>query len=396
MELAEKIRKKAEEYRGYTVGNLSDIVKIPSVTCNEEKVIEKIKTMLKEARFDEVRVDGLGNLIGRIGKGRKILAFDAHIDTVAHGDKSQWENDPFSGEVKDGWVFGLGSADQKGGAAAMITSGRILKELSYKGDFSLYFTFTVMEEDCDGLCWKYLIEEEKLVPDMAVSTEPSNLKITRGHRGRMEMDVHFKGRSAHGSAPERGDNAIYKAADAALKIKNLNERLKSDDFLGKGSIAVTSISSEGVSLCAIPDRSSFHLDRRLTWGETKESAMGEISRLLGKEVEIEIPQFNSRSYTGLLYPQEMYFPTWKIPEDHPLVHAGDETFSLLFGEKAIVDRWTFSTNGVAICGRHRIPTIGFGPGEEKYAHAPNEKIQIEHLEKASAFYALLPFILERK
>jgi putative selenium metabolism hydrolase len=350
--------------------------------------------MLKQAGFEEVRVDGLGNLIGRIGEGKEILAIDAHVDTVETGDAGQWEVDPFEGEIRGGCVWGRGAVDQKGGAASMVTAGRILRELGYAGSFTLYFTFTVMEEDCEGLCWNYLIEREKLVPAYAVLTEPTNLGVYRGHRGRLEIELFFPGVSAHGSAPERGVNAVYGASEAALRIRDLNGKLKTDDFLGKGSVAVTLISSQSPSLCSVPDRCMIHLDRRLTRGETLESALDEISGVVNESVKIEVPGYEAESYRGARYGQKKYFPTWQIPGDHVLVRSGVEAFSRLFGRSPEVGKWGFSTNGVSICGTHGIPAIGFGPGNEALAHAPNERIPVEDLAKASAFYALLPFVLQ--
>jgi putative selenium metabolism hydrolase len=275
----------------------------------------------------------------------------------------------------------------------MITAGKMLKELGYDGDCSVYCTFTVMEEDCDGLCWNYMIEQEGLVPDCAVLTEPTNLGVYLGQRGRLEFDLDFAGISAHGSAPERGDNAIYRAAETALRVKDLHERLRTDPFLGKGSVAVTMIRSDSPSLCAIPDQCSVHLDRRLTWGETKESATAELETICDEKTRIRIPVYARESYLGTVFEQDKYYPTWKIPADHPVVRAGVETYQRLFGAPPRVDKWTFSTNGVALCGKHGIPCLGFGPGNEVYAHAPNESIPIEHLVKASAFYAFLPFVL---
>ena len=394
MKIGETIRQKAEEYRDYTANNLSEIIKIPSISGEEEAVIAKLKKLLEDANFDEVRIDGLGNLIGRIGNGSRKLVFDAHIDTVDTGDLSQWEFDPFCGDIRDVKVLGRGTTDQKGGAASMITAGRILKELGYDGEFSLYFTFTIMEEDCDGLCWNYIIERERIVPDFAVLTEPTNLGVYRGHRGRMEIDIYFKGLSCHASAPERGDNAIYSASRAALGIEKLNDELATDEFLGKGTVAVTMIESDSPSMCAVPDVCHIHLDRRLTWGENKDSAIAEIQKCLSKDADVKVPIYDKPSFKGKVHMQEMYFPTWKISEEHPLVIAGVNTAQLILDNKPIVSKWTFSTNGVAICGKHKIPCIGFGPGNEIHAHAPNETVPIDHLVKASAFYALLPYILD--
>jgi putative selenium metabolism hydrolase len=396
LEKIKQIRDMANQYRQYSAECLSEMVKIPSLSAGEEKVVLKIKEQLETAGVKDVRIDGLGNLIARVGNGSKILAFDAHIDTVDTGDESQWDIPPFSGLIKDGYVHGRGTVDQEGGAASMVTAARILSELNYDGDYSVYFTFTVMEEDCDGMCWLYLIEEEKLVPDFAVITEPTNLGLYRGHRGRMEMEVHTTGLSAHGSAPERGKNVIYSGAKTALAIQKLHEELKDDEFLGKGSIAPTVLTTETPSLCAIPDKAFMHIDRRLTWGETKESAVAEVENILSNDSEVSVPIYARESYTGKIFKQEKYFPTWKIPENHPLVQAGVKAHIALFDEDARIDKWTFSTNGVAICGKHKIPCIGFGPGNEIYAHAPNEKVPMKHLEKASAFYAALPYVLEEK
>ncbi|MEW5813814.1 MAG: YgeY family selenium metabolism-linked hydrolase [Spirochaetota bacterium] len=397
MGLSEEIRKKAKKYRDYTANNLSAIVKIPSYSGKEEAVCKKIVELAREAGLDEVRIDGLGSVVGRIGSGPKKLAFDAHIDIVEAGDESQWEHDPFSGLIRDGLVYGRGATDQKGGAASMLTAGRILKEQGYEGDYSIYFTFTVMEEDCDGMCWKYLIEEEKLVPDFFVSTEPTSLQLTRGHRGRMEIVCRFKGISCHGSAPERGVNAAYKAARAALAVEKLNSDLKPDDdgFLGKGTIVVSQIDAHGPSQCAVPDEGMIYLDRRLTWGENAEIAINQVKKYMGADVHrVEMPLYTKKGYKGTDYSQELYFPTWKIPENHPLVRSGVQAYRELFGREPVVDKWTFSTNAVSVCGRHRIPSIGFGPGDEKQAHAPNETNRIDDLEICSAFYAMLPYIIK--
>ena len=393
-ERAERIRSMAEKRGDETADLLSQLVRIPSPSGDEGAVVSRIRTLLLESGFDEVRVDGLGSVIGRIGNGKRVLAFDAHIDTVETGDTDAWEFDPFCGDVRDGFVLGRGSVDQKGGAAAMIAAGRVLKELGYEGPFTLLFTFTVMEEDCDGLCWNYLIEEEGVMPDYALITEPTNLAVTRGHRGRMEIELLFKGVSAHGSAPERGDNAVYKACRAALGVEELNGRLEGDDFLGKGSVAVTRVESSSPSLCAVPDGCMMHLDRRLTSGETRDSALQEARVVAGPEAEIFIPVYKTKSYRGKVFPMEKYYPTWVMEEDHPLVRAGTGTAGLLFRKDKPAGRWVFSTNGVALCGKHGVPCLGFGPGNEALAHAPNERVPVSDLVTASAFYGLFPSVLE--
>lgn len=392
--IVEKIRSLSEKYKNYTAENLSKLVKIKSLSTQEEEVQLELKRQMEEAGFDEVMIDGLGNVIGRIGNGRKILAIDGHMDTVDNGNLSNWDFDPLGGEIKDGFVHGRGTVDQEGGPAAFVTTGKILKELGFDKDLTIYFVGSVMEEDCDGLCWKYIIEEDKIKPDFAISTEPTNLNIYRGHRGRMEMHVSFYGVSSHGSAPERGRNAIYMASKVALEIEKLNEGLAFDEFLGKGSVTISEIVSESPSLCAVSDFARLHLDRRLTWGETKESALKEIEQLIeGLNAKVEVLDYSEKAYTGLTYGMEKYYPTWKIPEDHAVVQTGVKAYDNLFGKKPKVDKWTFSTNGVVINGIYGIPCIGFGPGNEVLAHAPNEKVAIEDLVTASAFYAAFAYEL---
>ena len=389
MTIAEKINAKAKEYRDYTAANLSRIIKIKSLSGGEKEVAQAIKEMMEEAGFDEARIDGLGNVIGRIGNGEKIIAIDGHIDTVDLGNLENWDFDPLGGEIKDGFVHGRGSVDQEGGPIAAVTAGRILKEVGIPKDVTLLVTGSVMEEDCDGLCWKYLVEEEKIKPDCVVITEPTNMNIYRGHRGRMEIAVSFYGISSHGSAPERGKNAIYMASRAALEIEKLNERLADDEFLGKGSVTISEFKSSSPSLCAVSDFARLHLDRRLTWGEDRELALGQIKEIVkDMNAKVELLEYNETAYTGLQYGMEKYYPTWKLEEDHPLVKTGVEAYKELFVNEPKVDKWTFSTNGVTIRGYYDIPAIGFGPGNEVLAHAPNEKVPIDDLEGASAFYAM--------
>lgn len=388
-DLAPRVLELAERYRDQTAENLGRMVRLRSVSLQEKEVVEELARQMEEAGFEETTIDPLGNVIGRIGHGRRTLAIDAHVDTVDVGNPDNWDFDPFSGEVRDGFVLGRGTVDQEGGAAAFVTAGRILRELGFGEDLTLLCTGTVMEEDCDGLCWKYLIEVGGLRPDLVISTEPTALRVYRGHRGRMEIAVSFRGLSAHGSAPDRGVNAIYMGSRACLEIEKLNERLAFDPFLGHGSVTVSEFRSSSPSLCAVADAARLHLDRRLTMGETRESAVAEIEALVADEdARVEVLRYEETSWTGLRYGMDKYYPTWLVPEDHEAVLRGRAVGRELFGQEPEVGRWTFSTNGVTINGLHGIPVIGYGPGDEVLAHAPNEKVAVDDLVKASAFYAL--------
>jgi putative selenium metabolism hydrolase len=389
----EAIRLRAKEMEADTARFLSELVRTQSFSSKERAVIGVIRREMRRVGFDEVRVDRLGNVIGRIGSGKRVIAFDGHVDTVYPGDRSQWTFDPFEGGVEGGKVRGRGAVDQKGGVAAMIHAGRIIRELRLNEAFTIYFTGTVMEEDCDGLCWQYILNEDKIAPELVVITEPTNLNIYRGHRGRMEIRVEVKGRSCHGSAPERGDNAIYKIARVALEIEKLNQRLRTDPFLGKGTVAISEVRSSSPSLCAVADEAGIHLDRRLTAGETKESAIAEVKDAAARagcpDARVFVLTYGEAAYTGKVYPTEKYYPTWALGEDSPYLRSAVEAYAGALGRAPLVDKWTFSTNGIATAGMRGIPTLGLGPGNEVYAHAADEACPVEHLSAAAAFYAAL-------
>jgi putative selenium metabolism hydrolase len=374
---------------------LREIVAIPSESAEEGPVIERIKQEMESVgAFDRVSVDGLGNLLGQVGtpgRGKKLIAIDAHVDTVGVGERSEWKHDPYKGKVADGKVWGRGAGDQEGAIAAMIYAAKIVRDLDVDlSRFSLLMTFTVMEEDCDGLCWQYIVNEDKIRPDVVVVTDSTDCKILRGQRGRMEIGVTCLGRSCHGSMPEKGDNAIYKIARIVREIEALNGRLPGDDFLGKATITVTYIDCKTPSLCAVPGQAYVHLDRRLTVGDTKKSAVAEVKDAIkraGVDAKVEVLRYSRPSYTGLVYETEKYFPMWCEAEDSLPIQTAIKTHHEVLGKVPTVHRWTFSTNAVSIAGLFGIPCVGFGPAPESVAHTVNDSVPIEHLVNCAAFYA---------
>ena len=389
----QSILNQAKKYEKEMSQFLRDMIKIPSESCDEERVVLRIKEEMEKVGFDEVRIDAMGNVIGRIGHGKHLIAMDAHIDTVGIGDRSLWTFDPYEGYEDDETIGGRGASDQEGGMASMVYAGKIIKDLKLEDDYTLLITGTIQEEDCDGLCWQYLIEKENIKPEFVVITEPTSCRIYRGHRGRMEIKVSTQGLSCHGSAPERGDNAIYKMAPIIQDIERLNERLHDDPFLGKGTITISEIFFSSPSRCAVADGCSISIDRRLTHGETYETALEEIRALESvkkAKAKVEMYTYDRPSYTGYVYPTDAFFPTWVLDENHVVCQSTVDAYNALFNQEPVVDKWTFSTNAVSIMGRHEIPCIGFGPGHEDQAHAPDEKTWKSELIQAAAIYALIP------
>ncbi|MBQ9243715.1 MAG: YgeY family selenium metabolism-linked hydrolase [Proteobacteria bacterium] len=428
-----EILKKAESYRAEMTQFLRDMIAIPSESCHEKEVVLRIKQEMEKVGFDKVEIDPMGNILGTIGHGKHVIAMDAHIDTVGVGDIRLWtECDPYKGKEDDNTIWGRGGSDQEGGMAAMVYAGKVIKDLGLEGDYTLIVTGTVQEEDCDGLCWQYIINEDKLKPEFVVSTEPTSLRIYRGHRGRMEIRVEARGVSCHGSAPERGDNAIHKMADIIRDVRALNENDAADsteikglvkmldakynpqwkeaNFLGRGTITTSEIFFTSPSRCAVADSCAISLDRRMTAGETWESCLEEIRALpsvkkYGDSITVSMYKYERPSYTDLLYPTECYFPTWVLPREHAVCESLVEAYKGLgaadaskrfFKDEPVVDKWTFSTNCVSIMGRYGIPSIGFGPGAEEQAHFPNEKTWKDHLVTACAMYAAIPLTYCKK
>jgi putative selenium metabolism hydrolase len=372
---------------------LRSIVAMPSESRHEAAVVERIGNEMNKAGFDDVFVDGMGNILGRMGSGKRIIAMDAHIDTVGAGNLSLWKFNPHKGKIENGCLYGRGAVDQKAGMASLIFAARLIKEYELLADCTLYVVGSVQEEDCDGLCWQYIIKEDGIRPECVVITEPTNLKINIGHRGRMEIEVVTSGKAAHASAPERGLNAIYSMIRIIREIESLNDVLSGDSFLGKGTIAVTDIKCKTPSLCAVPDGCSIHLDRRLAVGDNRKSALKEVRdavKRAGVKAEIRVPLYELPSYTDVVYPTECYFPTWLLPKKHPLLRAAQNTCKSTFGKRVEIGKWIFSTNGVATMGKHRIPSIGFGPGEEKYAHSAEERVPLLQVLNAAVWYAMFP------
>lgn len=429
-----KIKEAAAQYEKDMTQFLRDLVRIPGESAGEEGHINRIAEEMRKVGFDKVEIDPMGNVLGYMGTGETLIGFDAHIDTVGIGNIKNWEFDPYEGFETETEIGGRGTSDQLGGIVSSVYGAKIMKDLGLLNDkYTVLVTGTVQEEDCDGLCWQYIINEDKVRPEFVVSTEPTDGGIYRGQRGRMEIRVDVKGVSCHGSAPERGDNAIYKMADILQDVRSLNENDAADtteikglvkmldakynkdweeaNFLGRGTVTVSEIFFTSPSRCAVADSCSVSLDRRMTAGETWESCLDEIRALpsvkkYGEDVKVSMYEYARPSYKGLVYPIECYFPTWVIPKDHAVTKALEDTYINLYGEtrsgasvtdamrkaRPLTDKWTFSTNGVSIMGRNGIPCIGFGPGAEAQAHAPNEKTWKEDLVKCAAVYAALPTI----
>lgn len=365
------------------------LVQIKSYSGQEEEIIRFIEQRMKALGYDEVIIDSMGNLLGRIGNGKTSILFDSHVDTVAVNDEAEWDVPPFCGKIVDGYLWGRGSVDMKSSVAASIYAGAIAKKLGLDSDKTIYVSCTVFEEDCDGENLKHLFKELNLKPDYVVICEPSNNVITLGHKGKAQISIKTHGVSAHGSAPEKGLNAIYEMAEIIQRVEKQNAELMKQGA-PRGTLVMSRISSISASLNAVPSECEVYLDRRTVPGETQDDIRKEMDQLIeGKKATWEVGTLHRKSWTGLEITYEPFHSAWKIDMDHTLTQACISAYHKCFGsEPTAYDFWDFSTNAVTPVSMG-IPTIGFGPGEYKLAHMRNEKCNVDQIIEACDFYARL-------
>ncbi len=372
---------------------LQDLVRIPSLSTHEEAVALRLAEEMRHVGFQEVWQDRIGNVIGRIGNGQgPTLLLDGHMDTVDVGRADRWARGPYNAVIEQGVLYGRGACDMKGGLAAMVYGVKALVDAGATLNGNLYVVGVVQEEPCEGLAVRVLVEEEGVRPDFVVLGEPSNLQLRIGHRGRIEMQVKVWGKAAHASAPSLGSNAVHNAARLIFGIELLAPRLATDPFLGQGTVAVTEIESHSASRNALPDVCSFYIDRRLTLGETERKALAEIQSIINTEemdAEVAVSEYQAASYTGYQCRARNAFPAWVMAEDHPLVQALARSVRDTLGYRPRIGRWNFSTDGTYTAGVANIPTVGFGPGEEQYAHTQNEHVKLNDVVDAARVYARL-------
>ena len=365
------------------------LIRIKSLSGQEQEVIQQIEQKMKALGYDEVAIDSMGNILGRIGSGGKSILFDSHVDTVDVKDEAEWDIPPFSGRIIDGRLHGRGSVDMKSAAAASLFAGALAKKRGLASGKTIYVSCTVFEEDCDGENLKHLFKEHNLHPDYVVICEPSNNVITLGHKGKAQISIKTHGISAHGSAPEKGVNAIYEMADVIQRVEKKNLELTKKEGM-RGTLVMSKISSVSASLNAVPSECEVYLDRRTIPGETEEDIRQEMDELVrGKNASWEVGTLHRKSWTGMDIRYDPFHSAWKIDLDHELTKACIAAYQECFGKgPAEFDFWDFSTNAVTPVSMG-IPTIGFGPGEYKLAHMRNENCAVDQILDACAFYTRL-------
>lgn len=368
---------------------LRDLVRTPSPSSQEGTVAGRIMAEMTKLGLRDVHADRAGSVVGWVGAGQgPLLMLNSHMDTVRVSSPDTWQHAPFGAEIDRGVLYGLGACDAKGGLAAMVYAAKLLQDVKLKGDVAL--VFVVQAEPCEGVAAQALIEEEGIHPDWVVLGQSTDLNVSRGQRGRLEMRLTTYGCSAHAAWPNLGNNAIYAAARLVFGLELLAGQLGNDDFLGPGTLAVTDVCSSASNRNVIPDRCELIIDRRLTLGENETMALAEVQRIIAREgikAQVEVTDCEITTYTGYTHHRRALYPAWVMAEDHPLVITAAQAIRAQTRRRPQIGRWDFSSDGVYTAGVAGIPTIGFGPGDPRYAHASDENIRLDDVCTAAEVYA---------
>ena len=394
----EAIRGYVDAHADEVVEFLKDFIAIRSVTYEEGAAVAFFAQKLKEFGFDEVRVDAVGNVLGRVGSGKTTLLYDAHIDTVEPGNPAAWGMNPLEAQLVDGVLRGRGAVDDKGCLTATAFAGRAIKALGLDQDFTLWVSGSISEEDVEGSCVDAMMKESTdIKPDYILVAESSDNRIVRGHKGRALIKIDVPGKCAHASAAWRGENALIKAIPIMQRVDQYNDFVE-DSFLGRGTIEVTKVECDTPSLNTIPGGATITCDRRISCGESIDDLLKEIQPMIAdiKGATSRIDTENVTTYTGYNISCTDYFPSWVLPEEHPLIQAGIAAYREMFEKEPVVGRWDFCTNATHLCGRMGIPAIGYGPGDSSLCHSTDDKVPVSELLDAIRFYAALPLFVPKK
>lgn len=366
-----------------------NLVQIESYTGNEGEIAKVIYNKMLELGYDKVWQDKYGNVIGQIGNGSTAIYFDSHMDTVGVNDSSEWILDPFGAEIKDGDVYGRGSADMKSGLVSSMYAGAIMKKLGCVKDKKIYIAATVMEEDLDGVATMELLKSLDTTPKYAIMCEPTCLNIGIGHKGRALTKITVNGKAAHGSRPDLGVNPTYALAEVLQRVQNWGEKLMAEGS-ENSTVAVTTIESTTDSFNSIPRLAALYIDHRLSVNDNEASLANDMDKLIeGIDAEWEVCDFPAKTWTGEQLLLHSMHPAWEIPKEHELSVSALKACKKMGRQKSEAIKLGFSTNAVTTAGRCKIPTIVIGPGDVQYAHMTNEHCPVKDITDACKIYTYM-------
>lgn len=358
------------------------VIRIPSESGNEQKVAELFAETMRRLAYDEVEVDGLGNVVGIIrgqGNGPNVM-INGHIDHVPVGDMV----DPFSAEIVDAarWgesglaIYGRGTCDMKSNIMAGVYAAARMRGRPLRGDI---IVVADVKEEIDSPEGVKSVIQRGITADYGISAESTDLGVYLGHRGKLEFDVTVVGRTAHSSEPDRGLNAIFPATAFVDAIRRYAHTLPHDDLMGAATVAITHIaSSPWANTPIIPDRCLVRIDRRYIRSETPDDVEAEV-RAVAEGVQREHPDYR------IEFSRFNHYPLMFTDPASPIVQAALAARAAVLGERVEPGAWRFGVNGTFMV-EAGIPTVGVGPGNEKWAHTPDEHVSIDQLKQVVRIY----------
>lgn len=390
----ENIRLAAQEQQAAIIDFTQQLVRIPSLPGQENEIVLAITHEMNELGYDEVWTDQAGNIIGKINGGAgPVILLNGHIDHVDPGPNEEWPYPPFSGKVVEGELWGRASVDMKGPVACMIYAASLFKRIGLVPPGNILMTAAVMEE-IGGLGTQYLASQ--IPAHAAICGEPSRNTLRRGHRGRVQLITTFKGHSAHASVPHLAVNPHYGAAAFLAHLPAL--AMAQDSTLGDSTVAPTLYATDQISPNVTPGNVYLTLDWRSVPSESPAQIVAKIESLLDTslatetlhdiQATVEIATNELVTYTGMAETFPTIFPSFLLPEDHPLLQAARTALVEVLGRDEGIDVWRFATDGGHLMNAG-IPTIGFGPGDERLAHTNQERISLAQMAEAVVAYAAL-------
>ncbi|PQZ46587.1 hypothetical protein CQ052_21730 [Ochrobactrum sp. MYb15] len=357
------------------------VVQIESLTGGEQAVAQFVADQMRQQQFDKVEIDKNGNVVGTLygdGSGPSVMV-NGHIDHVPVGAME----DPFSGAIVDAsrWgeeglaIFGRGSCDMKCNVIAAVHAVGAIKRAGLKPGGDVIVVADV-EEETDSPNGVKSVINGGLRADFGISVESTKGQVYLGHRGKLEFEVKFIGRTSHASEPSNGINSIYLSTAFIDQLQNYAEGLAHDDLLGPATVAITGMHSwPDNGTAVVPDLVKLRVDRRYVRGESPAGCQEEIESIL----RATNPNGEPAQWTVELI---NHYPLMYTPEDSPVAQAAIIAAEDVDGFQPSVSAWRFGVNGTFM-NESGIPTIGLGPGDEKWAHTPDEHIGTRDITEAT-------------
>ena len=367
------------------VAACQEVVRIPSLSHGEAEVAAVFVRHLEALGLDDIGIDVNGNVLAHLrgtGGGRSLMV-NGHIDHVPTGDMP----DPFSGALVDAarWggrgqaIYGRGSCDMKCNVMASAYALGAIRAAGVRLAGDVVFVADVQEE-IDSPAGVKSVIEGGVRADYGLSTESTGCRVYLGHRGKLEFAIEVKGRTAHASEPANGVNAIMEARLVLDALEDLGRRLPGDALFGPATVTVTSLrSSPDNETALVPDRCLLRVDRRYVRGETPAACEEELRLMLAA---IQIDRADFRADLRLTN----HYPLMEIDPASPLASAATEAAdAVATGLGSRPGAWRFGVNGTFM-SEAGIPTVGIGPGDERWAHTRDEHVPVDELERAASIW----------